>query len=284
MIRKHENIYSWKAGILAIGVHVVLFAGMIISINWKAAHPPMAVTEVVLWDSVPEKSIPKPVLVKKEPEPKPEVKKEPEPKPVVEEKPKEEPKKEEPKKEEPKKEEPKKEEPKVDIALEKKKLEEKQKQEKLLEEKKKQEKIDKLKQAMREESLKEKVETKESDALKKLQQEMLSDTNDKVEQHASAATASLVNEYQAKIAAKIRGHVNRTLCGDGNPVLLFKIDILPTGDLSGAPTLTKTSGNSVCDDAVERAIMASQPLPLPTEPAAKAQFRNLTLKFRPNDE
>jgi colicin import membrane protein len=269
MIRKHENIYSWKAGILAIGVHVVLFAGMIISINWKAAHPPMAVTEVVLWDSVPEKSIPKPVLVKKEPEPKPEVKKEPEPKPVVEEKPKEEPKKEE---------------PKVDIALEKKKLEEKQKQEKLLEEKKKQEKIDKLKQAMREESLKEKVETKESDALKKLQQEMLSDTNDKVEQHASAATASLVNEYQAKIAAKIRGHVNRTLCGDGNPVLLFKIDILPTGDLSGAPTLTKTSGNSVCDDAVERAIMASQPLPLPTEPAAKAQFRNLTLKFRPNDE
>jgi colicin import membrane protein len=266
MIRKHENPYSWKAGILAISVHLLLAIGMIISINWKAAHPAMAVTEVVLWDSVPEKSMPKPIEVKKapEPEPKPEIKKEPEPKPVVVEKPKE--------------------EPKVDIALEKKKIEEKKMQEKLLEEKQKKEKIEKLKQAMRDESLKEKADTKQSEALKKLQQEMLSDTDEKAEQQASAATASLVNEYQAKIAAKIRGHVNKTLCGDGNPVLLFKIDILPTGDLSGAPTLSKSSGNSACDDAVERAIMASQPLPLPTEPAAKSQFRNLTLKFRPNDE
>jgi len=265
MIRKHENIYSLKAGILAVGVHLVLFIGMIISINWKAAHPPMAVTEVVLWDSVPEKSTPKPVVTKA-PEPKPEIKKEPEPKPepkpVVEEKPKE--------------------EPKVDIALEKKKQEEKLKKEKLLEEKrKKEEQIKKLQEQLRQEALSEKPDDA---ALKKLQQEALSEANEKAEKQASAATASLVNGYIDKIRAKIRGNVNKTLCGTGNPELVFGIAVLPTGDLASNPKLIKSSGNVVCDEAVERAIMASQPLPLPSEADAKAQFRNLNLKFKPNDE
>jgi colicin import membrane protein len=269
MIRKHENIYSWKAGILAFAVHLILFGGMIISINWKAAHPPMALTEVVLWDSVPEKSTPQPAVkkppipeVKKEPEPKPE------PKPVVEEKPKE--------------------QPKVDIALEKKKLEEKQKleeklkKEKLLEEKrKKEEAFKKLQEQLRDEALTDKPD---EDALKKLQQEALSEANAKAEKQASAATASLVNGYIDKIRAKIRGNVNKTLCGSGNPELVFGIAVLPTGDLANNPKLIKSSGNAVCDEAVERAIMASQPLPLPNEADAKAQFRNLNLKFKPNDE
>ncbi|MDX1915908.1 MAG: TonB C-terminal domain-containing protein [Methylophilus sp.] len=269
MIRKHENAVSIKAGILAIAMHAVLFVAMVLSINWKAAHAPMQVTEVELWDKLPAKSLSKPVLMPPVPEPKPEVKEEPKPelKPIIQENPKEET-------------------PKVDIELEKKKKELLQKEKALEEKQKNDEMRKKILEEMRQDALRqEKTDAKkQDDKLKKLQQEMLSDDSGKDEKKASTANPSLVAEFQSKIAAKIRGNVNKALCAGGDVTLLFKIDILPTGDLLGNPKLAKSSGNSTCDDAVERAIMASQPLPLPTDATAKAQFRNLTLKFRPNEE
>lgn len=279
MIRKHEADVSWKAGLLAFAVHGVLFIAMVLSINWKAAHPPMNITEVELWDQLPNKNVSKPVEVKEPPKPIEPPKSEVPPKPI------ETPKPVEPPKPEPK---PEPEPPKVDIELEQKKKAAEQK--KLADEKKKAElekiKIEKLQKEMRDEELRqEKADAKkQADALKKLQQELLSD-----EKHASASAPSSVNpsvigEFTEKIKAKIRGNVNKTLCGDGNPELRFDIGVLPTGELSGTPKLVKSSGNATCDEAVERAIMASEPFPLPEDSAAKAQFRNLKLKFKPNGE
>ncbi len=267
MIRKHENSDSWKAGMYALAVHVALLVGMLVSFNWKAAHPVMNVTEVELWDKLPaQKSVEEPKL-KSKPEPIIKEEPKPEPEPVI-------------------KEEPKPEEPKVDIELEKKKKELELYKEKALAEKiKKEEATKKIAQQMRDEDLQEKKEAKKAnaDALKKLQQEALSDEKGNDDKAASAANASLIGEYTDKIKAKIRGNVNKTLCGDGNPELRFEIGLLPTGELSGTPKLTKSSGNDACDEAVERAIAASQPLPLPSDPAIYSKFRNLNLKFRPND-
>lgn len=268
MIRKHEAEVSRKAGLLALGVHVVLLGAMIVSINWKSAHIPMSVTEVTLWEQLPTQVSPTP-LVKATPKIKPEPKIEPklEVKPVVQvpPKPKVEPAP-----------------AKVDIALENKQQEqqEKQKKEKELEEKRKQ-----LADLLREEDMRDtKAEAKkQADALKKLQQDALNEERAKEQKLANAATASLVSEFTDKIKAKIRGNVNKTLCADGNPELRFDIGVLPTGELASSPRLVKSSGNSACDDAVERAIIASAPLPLPTELAARAKFRDLQLKFRPND-
>ncbi len=267
MIRKHENSDSYKAGFYALAVHVILLVGMLVSFNWKAAHPVMNVTEVELWDKIPaQKSVeePKPII-KEQPKPEPIIKEEP--KPVI-------------------KEEPKPEEPKVDIELEKKKKEEVLKKEKeRLEKAKTEEERKKIALQMRDEDLQEKKEAKkaDADALKKAQQDFLAEEKGNDDKQASAANASLVGEYKAKIQAKIRGNVNKTLCGDGNPELKFEIGLLPTGELSGTPKLTKSSGNDACDEAVERAITASQPLPLPSDPALFSQFRNLNLKFKPND-
>jgi len=272
MIRKHENSDSWKAGIYAIVVHLALLVAMLISFNWKAAHPVLNITEVELWDKLPA---PK-VVEEPKPQPKPEIKEEPkpEPKPVVEEK-------------------PKPEEPKVDIELEKKKkvLEQKEQaqNQKELDEQRKKEALEKLKQDAREDELRDKkvTERNKKDALKKLQQEALSDEKANDDKQASAANASVIGEYTEKIKAKIRGNVNKTLCGDGNPELRFEINLLPTGELSGSPKITKSSGSSACDEAVERAIIASStassPLPLPPDPSLRSQFKNLNLKFRPND-
>ena len=273
MIRRHENKDSWKAGALAIAVHVVLLGGMLVSVNWKAAHPVMNVTEVELWDKLPSaKTISKP-----EPKPAPVI----EEKPIVEEKPKVEPKPV-------LKTEPRPEEPKVDIALEQKKKELALKEKLEVEKQKKDALLEKIKLEAREDELLEKKQAqKQKDDLKKLQQDALSEENSASEKQAnaasSAANASVIGEYTDKIKAKIRGNVNKTLCGDGNPELRFEIGLLPTGELSGTPKLTKSSGNEACDDAVERAIIASQPLPLPSDAAIYRQFRNLNLKFKPNE-
>jgi colicin import membrane protein len=279
MIHKRENPDSFKAGVLALAVHVGLLLAMLVSFNWKAAHPVMNVTEVELWDKLPAQNS----TETPKPEPKPE--------PVIKEEPKPEPKPEPVIKEEPKP-EPKPEEPKVDIELEKKKKEEIIKKEKEQTEKLEQDKKLKALQAeTREDELKEKQALKEKkaaekaqkDALKKLQQEALSEEKGNDDKVASAANASLIGEYKAKIQAKIKNNVNKTLCGDGSPEIRIEISVLPTGQIGGTPKITKSSGNDACDGAVERAIIASEPLPLPDDPDLKAQFRNLNLKFTPND-
>ncbi len=99
----------------------------------------------------------------------------------------------------------------------------------------------------------------------------------------SAAQTSIVNEYKGRIESKIRQRLNRTLCGDGNPQLLFDIALLPTGQILGNPVLRKSSGIPACDKAVENAILQSDPLPVPTQPEIFANFRDLHLNFKPNE-
>jgi colicin import membrane protein len=259
MLRKHENSVSWKAGLLAIGVHVVLLVAMLVSFNWKAAHTVLNVTEVELWDKLPAPQ----VLATPKPELKPIIEEKPEPKPetVVEEKP-----------------EPKPEEPKADIELEKNKKE--------LEEKEKV--LKKLAQQTREEDLSEKTAAEKQEklerdkGLRKLKEDMLNEDSADDVKASSAANAGIIAEYKYKIQAKIRGNVNKSLCGDGNPELNFKLDLLPTGELNGNPKLTKSSGILACDEAVERAIMVSEPLPLPHDKNIAREFRDLNLTFTPN--
>ena len=142
---------------------------------------------------------------------------------------------------------------------------------------------------MREEDLSEKTavakqEKLERDkALRKLKEGMLNEDSVDDAKASSAASTAEKNAYIAKITAKIRSNVNKSLCGDGSPEIHVEISVLPTGQISGNPKITKSSENSACDDAVERAIMVSEPLPLPDDTVLKAQFRNLKLKFRPND-
>jgi colicin import membrane protein len=300
MVRKHETAMAWKAGFLALLVHVLLVAILLFSFQWKAAHTVVSVSDVELWNELPsqKQAMPKPVH-QDEPKPQPE--------PLKPEPPKPEPKVEPvPPKPEPKLEpEPKPEVPKVDIELEnkkkieaekkkaeeKKKLEEQKKKEaekkKIEEQKKKteaerQKKLEELQKATRDDVLEANKEAAEKAALEKLQQMNSEDLGSENKKASSAASQGVVDQYIAKIQAKVRGNVNPALCADGNPEPQFRISLLPNGEFSGMPVLTKTSGNVACDDAVERAIIASEPFPLPTDPSALARFRQLNLTFKPN--
>lgn len=275
MFRKAEKEVAWKAGVYAIAVHGVLLGALLISFNWKSAHPVLNIAEVELWDSLPTSATAPPPVQEPKVEPKPEPKVEPPP--VVKEEPKPEPKVEE---------------PKVDIALEKKKADEnaakleaeKLKKEQELEKKKK---LDAIKASLDDtppDTSKQLKDKKAKEDLKKLQ-DALAEENAAGEQEAKAAASKgVIDKYIGKIKAKIKSNIVNTVCGDGDPVLKVKVNLMPTGDLSGKPKVTKSSGIEACDDAVERAIIASQPLPIPDETELKSEFKDLDLTFNPNRE
>ena len=86
--------------------------------------------------------------------------------------------------------------------------------------------------------------------------------------------------YANKIKTKIKGNVVLPPDLKGNPEAIFDVVQLPTGDVLSA-RLRKTSGNRTYDEAVERAILKSSPLPRPDRPEQFA--RELQLKFRPQE-
>lgn len=265
MLRQRENPDAFKAGALSISVHIALLGALLISFNWKTT-PPVSIANVELWDSLPTVAAQKPLPI-----PKPVEQPVVQPTPVVKEvvKPELAPKIQ------------------VDIVIKKKTVEKPVVKEKPKELKKPDDAIESMKKALREEALQKPQKPLNNDAIKQLQQDILNEGSAEANQKNSVAKAAtntgVIGEFTNKIKAKIRGNVNKTLCGDGNPELKFEIGLLPTGELTGNPKLVKSSGNATCDDAVERAIRASEPLDVPKDPSLFSQFRNLKLTFRPND-
>jgi colicin import membrane protein len=86
--------------------------------------------------------------------------------------------------------------------------------------------------------------------------------------------------YIDKIRTKIRSYVIVPSDIKGNPEAIFDVVQLPTGEVLSAK-LVKSSGHKLYDDAVERAIWKSSPLPPPAKPE---QFlREFSLRFKPQE-
>ena len=276
MIRQHEKTMAWQAGAFTFLVHGVLLALLLFSVHWKSVQP-MNVAEVELWDTLPTPKVsvqPPPPVV--EPEPvKPVEALKPEPKPTP----------------------PPMPEPKAEIQIKKEAVKPPQKMEKP----KEPAKPEKVKEEVKPKEIPKKETKVDPDALKKLQQEMLAEDAkmDKQEPSKSAGPAQVkpaaatqvggvnqneVSKYVGLITNKIKQHVNKQVCGSGKPELIFNISLMPTGEVIGHPKLLKSSGMMACDDAVERAILESQPLPVPSQAEVFSQFRELKLKFRPNED
>ncbi|HVP87877.1 MAG TPA: energy transducer TonB, partial [Casimicrobiaceae bacterium] len=96
--------------------------------------------------------------------------------------------------------------------------------------------------------------------------------------HAARAKADA--DYIRRIQAKIRGNVILPPDMPGNPEAVFDVVQLPSGEIIDVQ-LAKSSGVRAYDEAVQRAILKSSPLPRPDNPDMFR--RSLTLKFRPLD-
>ena len=100
---------------------------------------------------------------------------------------------------------------------------------------------------------------------------------------AAIPNQKLIGDWLARIHAKINSRVVLPQNIQGNPEAHFNLVLLPGGEVLSA-SLKKSSGNAAYDAAVERAIAAAQPLPVPADADLfQESFRDITLVFRPKD-
>jgi colicin import membrane protein len=103
---------------------------------------------------------------------------------------------------------------------------------------------------------------------------------DQLARETSAATEKARAEWVDKIRTKIRGNIVLPPDLQGNPEAQIMVVLLPTGEVLSR-RITKSSGHRGYDDAVERALLKSSPLPKPDRPEIFS--RELKLTFRPKD-
>ena len=242
-----------RSFVLAFLVHALLVGVMFLGVRWQS-HDPETVT-VELWEAPPPAPPPAPRVVeapKPQPAPPPPVAK-PEPKVekpdiAIREKPK-------PKPKPVAKPEPKPEPPKRDLAFEQRLREQVALEQKALAE---QQRLAEAQQ--RERELQALIAKKQADARQ-----------------------GALNAWIGRISSRIRSNIPVSVVEEvqGNPEAIFDVTLLPTGEVLSA-VKRKSSGNRAYDDAVERAILKSSPLPKPDDPGVFT--RRLELRFRPQDQ
>ncbi len=250
----YQDPDRFAAAMLALGVHVVFFALLYFGFSWQSEAKMSIPQTVELWKSLPrdkpvEPVVPQPVV---EPEPVLEVQ---QPKAVI----------------------------KPDIVIPDKKSEKKP-------DIKPPEKKPEVKPPAKKPDIKppeKKPEVKpvsRQDVSKVAPQpvnpsaEALQAARDQAAQEA--ATGRVMDEYIGKIQGKIKRNTVMPPDVPNEARAEFMVTLLPGGRVLSA-RLSKSSGNPAYDNAVERAILKSDPLPLPADTSLFSRFRELKLTFKP---
>jgi colicin import membrane protein len=229
--------------VLAVVVHLLLAAFLFFGVRWQSKQPEAVMVE--LWDSPPAPAVEQ-VVARPEPPPQAEVKPEIKPEPIVE-----------------KAAEP----PKPDIALEKKKEIKKEPP------KKPEPKLN----LDRSKDIREQLARETAALSQQLDKDRILD---QMRREAASAAARADAAYIAKLKGKIKSNIVLPPDIVGNPEAIFDVVQLPTGEIMSVK-LRKSSGHKAYDEAVERAIVKSSPLPRPDRPE---QFqRSLEITFKPLD-
>ncbi|NIA57816.1 cell envelope integrity protein TolA [Massilia sp. TW-1] len=317
---KHNNIGNgspyevppepnrWPAIGLAVGVHALLLAFLWIGISWQN-NTPIAV-EAEIWDVTTQTAAPAPTPAP-EPEPEPETPPpQPAPKaalpppPVVEQpqpkqpdialerekKRKEELKRKQAEEERERELEQKRADDKKAKALAEKKereLEEKKAKaeaEKKEAEKKKKDEAEKKKKEDAEKKKKAAEEQKKLDAARDAEMRRITGAagNPTSTGKAEKSTAPRSDPgYSAAITAKVKGNTSYagSLDEPGNPTATFRVEQLPTGEIISVKKI-KSSGVPSFDDAVEKGINKSSPLPKKKDGTVE---RSLVIEFHMKD-
>ena len=304
---KLENNYELQANLFSIMIHFGLFIFMLLTIQWQMKD--VYYSDIELWDAMPMQIKPQPKAIKEKPiELKKEILK-PAPPPKVISKNEEseiqlKKKKEAQKKEQIKKiqEQALKQEKLIELQ---KKLFDQEKVEKLQDRMLEQEKLEELQKKLFDQEKVEKLQDRmlEQEKLEELQKKLLD--QEKVEQLKksvldqdskkdsriaiegdrdviSGSNTGELDKFKAMIQQKIHQNVNKQLCGLDPVELEFEIQLMPTGHLLRPPKMLTSSKIESCDQALERAIFQSQPLPVPKDAKLFSRLKNLKLNFQPN--
>lgn len=271
----------WPALLLAIAVNAAFIGVLFFSIRWQNRQPspvtaelyaPATKTPVAQVPTPPtpvaEPPPPPPPIVKPEPAPPPPPKTAPTPEPKAE--------KPDPRAVEIARKAKAEEERKVKETAERERVERERKEaEKREADKKKQDEQKRVVEA-RDRQAREAAELKAQAEREKAAR----DAQQKAVDAENAARSRAEADYIRRIQSKVKGNVVLPPDMSGNPEAIFEVVQLPTGEIIDA-VLRKSSGVRAYDEAVQRAIQKSSPLPRPDRP--ELFQRSLTLKFRPQD-
>jgi colicin import membrane protein len=298
----------WPAIGLAVGVHALLLAFLWIGISWQN-NAPIAV-EAEIWDVTTQTAAPPPPPPTPAPEPEPETPPpQPTPKAVVPPPAVEQPQPKQPdialEREKKRKEELKRKQLDEERAEDKKAKALAEKKERELEEKKEREQAEKKAQAEADKKEAEKKKKEEAEKKKKeeadkkkkaaAEQKKLDDAraaemrritgaagNPTSTGTAEKSTAPRIDKgYSAAITAKVKGNTSYagSLDEPGNPTATFRVEQLPTGEIISVKKI-KSSGVPSFDDAVEKGITKSSPLPKKKDGTVE---RSLVIEFHMKD-
>jgi colicin import membrane protein len=99
----------------------------------------------------------------------------------------------------------------------------------------------------------------------------------------AAANGRVVDEYKKKIHDTIKRNVQTIPDVASDARAEFLVTLVPRGGVLKVE-LIKSSGNVAYDNAVERAIWKSDPLPLPSDVQLFSAFREIDMTFKPEPE
>jgi colicin import membrane protein len=312
-VSSQGHTLNYSAGAFSVLVHAAFMLMLVFGISWRTQ--PVGPAVAYLWDALPpmpklalpEAAPPTPAPEKIEPVPKPA----PPPPPKAAEPPRpdialrdkeiERARQEEARKleaerrleEQRRKDEEKRREEERRRLEEKKQLEEKRRQEERQrhEEQRRQEtqrELEEEQKALQQQRQRQREEARqqmERELARQMADDLAVERNQMRLQAEAVARGKMVLDYQDKIRLKIRGLLRLPPLAKGNIEVVFRVNLLPTGEVNGRPTLVKSSGVPAYDSAVERAIVGASPLPLPPDKEAAALFgEGLELKFRPYED
>ena len=176
---------------------------------------------------------------------------------------------------EPAKPEPPKPDPAIAQKLEREKRE-KEKKEKL--EKEKKDKAEKEKRE-KDDAAKKKREDDKRRVEEERQRKEAEKAAAQAREEAASARQKAIDTWVGRIRDKIRGRANVPDTVSGKPSVQVRIKILPGGEVLDI-SISKSSGNRVYDNAIERAIRSASPLPVPEANSELfPTFRDLTLNI-----
>ena len=277
-----QKLPGMRSGLaLAIAAHVLLIAAIAWSVHWKASEPEGVVAE--LWSAVPQTAAPR--VETPQPQPQPQPRPTPAP-PVVQPAPPPAPARAE-----------------AQIAIERERAaREKARQEELeraeaakkAAELKKREDAKKLEQERERQRLADEAEkkklaeqAKKDEArqaaireanLKRMMKEAGS-SDDPLASGNAARTAGPSAGYAGRIKARIKPNIVLTAAVDGNPLAKVEVRVAPAGTIVGRK-LVRSSGSTVWDDTVLRAIDKTEVLPKDVDGRVPP---TIEIEFRPRD-
>ncbi|HKB60314.1 MAG TPA: cell envelope integrity protein TolA [Gallionellaceae bacterium] len=244
--------YKTSSGLLTLAVHLLFFGMLYLGVNWRTEQPQGM--QVELWGHLPQQQV-MPAAAAPAPPP---------------------PQAERPRPAEPAKQAP----PKAAIQMPAKKLKPEVKKPAPAPTPPQPQKMTKAQREQAQADMRAMEQMEDTDLASR-------EIQDAQAARAAAAISSEQEKYMGLISAKIRRNIVMPPDVAANVEAEFLVTLLPDGSLVGDPRMVKSSGNAAYDAAVMRAILKSEPFPLPQEQAVRVRFINpnqIKLKFNSKDE